>query len=218
MIYQRGTIGTHQWWADLVGDDSYTFENTLPYFERSLNFTPPVAGTRFDNVTLRYDASTLGEGGQPLDVVFPNFEPSFSTYGEAAFVERGMQPIQGFTSGELIGSSWYLDTLQPSTGLRESSETAFLAPMLGKTNLQIYPDTLALKVVFSGTTAAGVLVDSGGVQYLLSASKEVIVSAGAFQSPQLLMVSGVGDSATLSQFGIPVVADRPGVGQNMWVW
>ena len=53
--------------------------------------------------------------------------------------------------------------------------------------------------------------------YTLSARKEVVVSAGAFQSPQLLMVSGIGPLETLTKYGIPIVADRPGVGQNMWV-
>ena len=60
-------------------------------------------------------------------------------------------------------------------------------------------------------------MNTGGKEYILSAKKEVILSAGAFQSPQLLMVSGVGPAATLQKHNIPVVADRAGVGQNMWV-
>ncbi|KAG7009750.1 patulin synthase [Physcia stellaris] len=64
--------------------------------------------------------------------------------------------------------------------------------------------------------ATGVLVNTGGVEYTLSARKEVIVSAGAFRSPQLLMVSGIGPASTLQQLNIPVLSDLPGVGQNMW--
>jgi choline dehydrogenase len=77
---------------------------------------------------------------------------------------------------------------------------------------------MAKKILFSGTTATGVSVlpaGNGTALIQMKARKEVILSAGAFQSPQLLMVSGVGPAATLKQFNIPVVANRPGVGQGM---
>ena len=94
----------------------------------------------------------------------------------------------------------------------------FLRHGLGNPNLVVYDQTLAKKVIFDGNKKAiAVAVDSDGLQYTLSANKEVIVSGGAFQSPQILMVSGVGPAATLQQHGIPVIADRPGVGQNMQV-
>ena len=74
------------------------------------------------------------------------------------------------------------------------------------------------KILFDNDRqASGVVVNSAGSQYTLSANKEVIVSAGAHRSPQLLMVSGVGPKAILDQFQIPVVSELAGVGQNMWV-
>jgi choline dehydrogenase len=75
---------------------------------------------------------------------------------------------------------------------------------------------MALNLLFNGTTAVGVTVVAGGFEYNIMANKEVIISAGPFQSPQLLMVSGIGPKETLGQFNIPVVKDLPGVGQNMW--
>jgi choline dehydrogenase len=74
---------------------------------------------------------------------------------------------------------------------------------------------MAKKILFTKTKATGVQVQSNGATTNLQANKEVIVSAGVFQSPQLLMVSGVGPKATLEKLNIPVVADRPGVGQGM---
>jgi choline dehydrogenase len=95
-------------------------------------------------------------------------------------------------------------------------ETSFLRYALTHTtNLNFYTSTLAKKIVFNGTTAQGVLVNAGWEDFLLTAKKEVIVSAGTIRSPQLLLASGVGPGSDLEALKIPVVADRPGVGQNL---
>ena len=99
---------------------------------------------------------------------------------------------------------------------RDSSETSFLRRGLTYPNYLVYQTTVAKKILFDkNKKAIGVIADTEGKEYTLSATKEVIVTAGVFRSPQLLLVSGVGPPATLQQYGIPVVADRPGVGQNM---
>jgi len=217
MAYHMGTIESYEKWADQVGDDSYTYDGLLPYFQKSLHFTPP-GPSRAANATPNYDEASLGPGGGPLSVTFSNYANAMSSWVEKGFAAIGIKPIQGFTSGALNGSAYVLETIDAADQTRESSETAFLQPALESTSLTVYQSTLAKKVLFdSEKTANGVLVESGGVQYVLSARKEVIVSAGAFQSPQLLMVSGVGPKASLEKHSIPVVADRPGVGQNMWV-
>lgn len=126
--------------------------------------------------------------------------------------------LSGFTSGKLIGSAYVLETINATTQTRDSSETSFLRSQLHNYNLMVYQSTLAKRVLFdSNKTATGVVVDSEGLQYTLSAKREVILSAGAFQSPQLLMVSGVGPKATLEKHSIPIVSKLTGVGQNMWV-
>lgn len=217
MAYHIGTIESYEKWADQVGDDSYTYDGLLPYFQKSLNFTPP-GPSRAANATPSYDEASLGSGGGPLSVTFSNYANAMSSWVEKGFAAIGIKPIQGFTSGALNGSAYVLETINAADQTRESSETAFLQPALESTSLTVYQSTLAKKVLFDlEKTANGVLVESDGVEYTLSARKEVIVSAGAFQSPQLLMVSGVGPKATLQKHNIPVVADRPGVGQNMWV-
>ena len=216
MVYQRSTIGAYQQWAEAVGDDSYTFENWLPYFEKSLNFTGPDMTKRFANSTPEYDTSLLGNGEGPLHVTFSNYAQAFATWIQKGFEQIGIKPRQGFTSGALFGSSYCISTINRDTGVRESSETAFLTPYLDRENLVVYVHSTATKIMMEGNTAVGVELDSGYGIYNLTAKKEVIVSGGALQSPQLLMVSGIGPAATLQGLGIPVIADRPGVGQNMW--
>ena len=215
MAYERSTVQSYQKWADEVGDQSFTFANIAKYFERSTNFTPPDNVKRGANATPQYDLATVGIGG-PVDITFSNYAQGIATWFQKGMQSIGILPINGFTSGKLIGSSWVLGTINHTTGMRESAETAYLQPALGRPNLVVYINTMAMKIVFKDTAATGVLVDSGGLPYALSANKEVIVSAGTFQSPQLLMVSGIGPAATLEKNGVSVTADRPGVGQNMW--
>ena len=151
-------------------------------------------------------------------MTYSNYALAFSSWVQKGFAEIGIYPINGFTSGKLFGSSYALSTIEHSTMTRESSETAFLQPALGNPNLYVYQSTLGKKIIFDAMKrATGVQVNTKGKVYTLSANKEVVLSAGAFQSPQLLLVSGVGPKATLDKHNISVVADRPGVGQNMWV-
>ncbi|MCJ1462395.1 hypothetical protein MMC07_000996 [Pseudocyphellaria aurata] len=217
MTYQRGTVGSYKEWADQVGDNDYTWEKFLPYFEKSLTFTPPDQSKRAANSTPQYDSSVLGNGKGPLPVTYPNYAQAFSSWAQKAFSEIDIHPINGFLSGKLFGSSYGLATIEHSSMTRASSETAFLEPALGNPNLYVFQSTLGKRIIFDANKrATGVQVDTAGKVYNLSARKEVILSAGAFQSPQLLMVSGVGPKQTLAKHNIPVVADLPGVGQNMW--
>ena len=215
MAYQRPTTDALTRWATEVGDDSYTFKNFLPYYQKSLNFTPPDNKKRGQNATPAYDEASLGTG-QPLDITFSNYAQAFSTWAIEGLKALGIMPINGFTSGKLIGQSWVIGTLNHTIGSRESSETAFLEPALSRGNLVTYVNTMGKKVTFTGKKATGVVVETMGYTYNLAATSEVVISAGTFQSPQMLMVSGIGPAATLRQHGIEIIADRPGVGQNMW--
>lgn len=216
MAYQRGTKASYQLWADLVDDQSYIFENFLPYFEKSLHFTPANIELRGANATVEYDPTVLGNGEGPLSVTYPHYAQAFATWARGAFVEIGIEATNGFQSGELLGQSYGLYTINATTMHRESSETSFLRRALAYPNFLVFQHTMANKILFDDSKKAiAVLTDTQGYAFTLSARKEIILSAGAFQSPQLLMVSGVGPAATLQEYGIPIIADRPGVGQNM---
>ena len=217
MVYQRGSVGSYQNWADAVGDQSYAWKNFLPYFQKSVTFTPPDTSLRFANSTPQYDAEAAAGGNKgPLSVTFSHYAQAFGTWATKGFQQIGIPEIRGFLSGELIGQSVSTFTINATTMQRDSSETSFLAQGLKNPALKVHPLTLAKQILFDANKkATGVRVDTAGVSYILSASKEVIVSAGTFNSPQLLMVSGVGPAATLQGLKIPVVADRPAVGQGM---
>lgn len=161
--------------------------------------------------------------GGPLHVSYSNYADAFGSWAQKAFIGVGMKLISSLNAGVLMGSSFSTLTIDPRNGYRSSSESSFLQAALQNGTAPItFKNSLARKILFNGTTATGVLVTTAGaygipdLNYTLTARKEVIVSAGVFQSPQLLMVSGIGPRATLQQYGISVLSDLAGVGQNMW--
>ncbi|KAF7618608.1 putative glucose-methanol-choline oxidoreductase [Aspergillus flavus] len=215
MIYQRPTRGAMERWATAVGDSSYTFDRVLPYFKRSVQFTPPNQLTRFPNSTPSFDPAAYDPQGGPLHASYSNYAMPFSSWMRLAMNALGIRDRDEFNLGSLLGAQYCTSTIRPRDQKRSSSESSFLEtkPPL----LTTYTYVLAKKILFdSQKRATGVLAKSKLGEFRLHADKEVIVSAGAFQSPQLLMVSGIGPAKTLEDHGIPVLADRPGVGQNMW--
>lgn len=199
----------------MVNDTSYNFDELLPYFKKSTSFTPPDMSKRFANSTAKYTTDSYGTGG-PVDVSFANYATPLSTWLSKGFAGVGMPEADDFNSGTLNGYQWCASTIRNSDATRSSSQ-AFVDSARGNRNLKVYINTMARKVLFDeNKTAIGVEVESTGITYKIHASKEVILSAGTFQSPQMLMVSGVGPKATLEEYNIEVLADRPGVGQNMW--
>jgi choline dehydrogenase len=219
LIYHRSTVGAFQNWADQVNDQSYTFPKLLPYFEKSINFTPPNNDLRFRNATPSYSNSSLGSRYGTVGVTFPNWAYAFPSWATKAFTQMGIKLLaEGFLNGKLLGQAYAMFTIDATTMFRSSSETAFLQQILAldTPEFALYPLTMGKRILFDGNkTATGVVVDSDGATYTLSARKEVILSSGFIGSPQLLQVSGLGPSALLQSLDIPVVADLPGVGANM---
>ncbi len=158
----------------------------------------------------------MGNGSGPLSVTFSHHVQAFATWATKGLLELGFNIIPGFQSGRLLGQSYSMFTINATTMTRDSSATSFLQRSLASDNYFLYPWTMAKRVVFDGgRTARGVVVNTAGAEYYLAARKEIILSAGVFGSPQLLLVSGVGPARILRPLRIPVVADRPGVGQGM---
>ncbi|KAF1925621.1 GMC oxidoreductase [Didymella exigua CBS 183.55] len=217
MIYQRGDRGSYQRWADQVGDSSYTFDSLLPYFKKSVKFTPPNTRMRAANASAEFVASAFDASGGPLDVSYANYAGPFSSYMEGGMNGIGIPTRDDFNSGDLLGSQYCSSTITPSNQKRASSQTTFLEAAKSRPNLKVYSLTQAKKIIFdSNKRATGVQIPGFfGASSVLSARKEVILSAGTFQSPQLLMVSGIGPADQLNKYSIPIVAERRGVGKNM---
>ncbi|KAJ5970945.1 Glucose-methanol-choline oxidoreductase [Penicillium vulpinum] len=223
MLYQRPTIDSMQRWADEVDDQSYTFERLLPYFKKSVHYTPPNQAL-YGNSTNSQTPDAFSPTGGPLEVSFSNAVHAFGTWCQKAFLALGMKQIDGFNSGGLLGSAFVTYTIDPRNAHRSSSESSFLQTVLSKgVGPTVYKNTMAQKILFDRDDkhATGVQVSTGGtfgtrsVNFTLHARTEVIISAGAFQSPQLLMVSGIGPCDHLRSFNIPCIKNLPGVGQNM---
>ncbi len=215
-------MGSYKKWADEVDDQSYTFENLLPYFKKSVHYTPPNQAL-YTNSSITESSTAHRPRGGPLQVSFGNFVDPFGTWVQRAFKAVGLKQIEGFNYGKLFGSAYATLTIDPRNGHRSSSESSFFQEAVREgASLYVYKNTLAERIVFDAdNTATGVEVSTAGtdgvpsVKYTLTARKEVIVSAGAFQSPQLLMVSGIGPRSTLEQYGIRCRKHLPGVGQNL---
>ncbi|KAL1640490.1 hypothetical protein SLS58_006840 [Diplodia intermedia] len=187
---------------DLVGDDSYTYQNLEPYFQRAVTFTPPNNEKRGANVTSQYDPSAFATTGGPVQVGYTNYVSPFSTWLEKALLAVGLKKTAGFSNGQLLGTHYTQTTIRASDQTRSASD-AYIKNALANPNLAVYTHTLAQRILFNANnTATGVAVESGGLTSTIHASAEVILAAGAFQSPQLLMVSGVGPRSTLETRGI----------------
>lgn len=215
MAWASTCKGAFKRWADVVGDQSYTYENVAKYYKKAMNFTPYDGETRFANSTPSYNPALVAEGG-PLDISYPAYAYGWTSWVAVALEGIGIKNTDSFINGALNGSAWHISTVNHTTGFRASADRAYLRPYLHRPNLAVFNGTLGERIIFDDDkVATGVEVTTGNTSYTLNATREVIVAGGVFQSPQLLQVSGVGPAALLHEHGIPVVADRPGVGQNL---
>lgn len=217
MIYNRATKGTYKRWADEVGDASYEWESFRGYFDKSVTFHHADTTKRLANSTPSEDPAGSRATSGPVQLSYANYVLPFTSWAMKAVAAMGMSPLAGYIDGDLIGSGWATQTTDPKTMIRDSSETAYLRPVLERPNLVLYHSTMALKILFDGTKAVGISCQTRNETYKLTARNEVVLSAGAIQSPQLLMVSGIGPAETLKKFEIPVVVDAPGVGSGLEV-
>jgi choline dehydrogenase len=224
MVHHRGSTASYQKWADAVDDQSYTLDNLTPYFKRAVTFTPP-EGRSLDNVTTNYDASDFSSSGGPVQVGYGQWLTVGGTWLQKAFETMGMKETTGFNQGNLLGYHFSQSTIRASDQTRSSSVSYVHAVKRGSATskkLKVFTHTQARRVTFSKSSgrpkATGVEVTAllGLSNYKLTARKEVILAAGTFQSPQLLMLSGIGPTDELAEHGISQIVSAPGVGQNMW--
>lgn len=215
MLYQRGSAESYGKWADAVDDNSYSWANFDPYFKKSVAFRPP-SNSRAPNATAQYNPSAFDASGGPLEVGYPKYAQPFSSWLESSLNEIGIPTVQDLNSGKLLGCQ-YSAAIISSSMQRETSKSSFLKMATGRPNLTIIQNALAKRILFNEERrATGVLYKGAlGMTYTARATREVVVSAGAFQLPQLLLVNGVGPAAMLGRFGIPIITDRRGVGQGM---
>lgn len=198
MIYQRGAPADYDQWAAL-GNHGWGYADLLPLFKKMMHQE-------------RGASAAHGVDG-PLNVAdLQDPNPLAQTLLKAA-VAAGYPLKNDFNDGDQIGFGLYQVTQK--NGERSSAATAYLHPALSRPNLTAIPYAFVTKLNFEGNRCIGATYIKDGKIIDAVAEQEVILSAGAINSPHLLLLSGVGPAEQLSQHGIGVVADLPGVGENL---
>ena len=198
-IFLRGIPEDYDDWASW-GNDEWSFEKSLPYFrklETDTNYSDDFHGSDGPIICHRFQPETWHESSK-------SFYQSCLDYGFPDCPDHNAPDSTG------VGPT----PLNNPNGIRWSTNLGYLMMSRHRLNLTIKANCLVHKILFEGKQAVGVDVESGGERFEVRGN-EIILSAGAIGSPQILMLSGVGPAEHLTELNIPVVLDSPGVGQNL---
>jgi choline dehydrogenase-like flavoprotein len=198
MAYVRGNRADYDRWASR-GLPDWSYEKVLPYFRKQESWEG--GGSHF-----------RGDGG-PLATRKARYQDPLVDAYLAGAVDMGYTLNDDYNGAQQDGFSRMQMTVR--NGHRESAATGYLHPVLKRTNLVVRTGSLVSRVVFDGTRATGVEYVRNGERCAATAEREVILSGGTINSPQLLMLSGIGDPDELAQHGIAVKVALPGVGKNL---
>jgi choline dehydrogenase len=199
MIYIRGNPADYDGWQTQHGAIGWGYQDVLPYFlraERNARLGPPLHGV---------------DG--PLHVQDPVYLHILNELWVASAAAWGLPVNDDFNGSHQIGVGPF--QLSQDHGRRYSAADAYLGPALQRANLTVHTGALAHRVVLEGGRAVGVLYEHGGRQVSARAEQEVLLSGGSINSPQLLMLSGIGPAEHLRAHGIEVAVDLAGVGANL---
>ena len=199
MIYIRGSRHDYDEWATLTGDESWSYANVLPYFLRSE-----------DNA--RGESSYHGTGG-PLHVEEQRSPHPWTRAFLSDVAAAGHAPNADFNGAQQDGSGLYQVTQK--RGQRWSTAVGFLRPAMHRPGLTVTTHALTTRVLVGAGRAVGVEYRHDGATSTAYADAEVLLCGGAINSPQLLMLSGIGPSPHLRDVGVDVVHDLPGVGEGV---
>jgi choline dehydrogenase len=199
MIYMRGHREDYDNWAKM-GNKGWSYDEVLPYFKKSEN-------------QQAFKDEFHGQGGllNVRNQIIPNV---LSEKMLEAAQSLGYPITPDFNGAEQEGFGMHQTNIDQK-GRRHSTSKAFLAPVMHRPNLKVMTHCLAHKILFEGKKAVGVQFEQGGQVKTEKVNSEVLLCAGAFQSPHILMLSGIGRGQDLQKFDIPVLHDLQGVGQGM---
>ncbi|HEY2179204.1 MAG TPA: GMC family oxidoreductase N-terminal domain-containing protein [Caulobacteraceae bacterium] len=199
MVWSRGMARDYDGWGE-HGAKGWAFGDVLPTFKAQEDWEGGANEWR-------------GVGG-PIHIRRPH-DPHPTARAVIAAAEQMGLPILDDMNGPMRDGAGYLNMNIARDGTRISAAVAFLHPSLGRANLTLLLNTNVTRVVFDGDRAGGVEIADGDTLRRVSATREVILSAGTIHTAQLLMLSGVGEAAALRRLGIAPVADLRGVGRNL---
>ncbi|KAF5349530.1 hypothetical protein D9756_008823 [Leucocoprinus leucothites] len=218
MFYTRGSKDDYDRWARITGDSGWSWDELLPYFKKNERWSPPAEPR---NTTGQFDPSVHGFNGSTFTSLYSHVQDiDARVISAAAELGDGYEYNIDMNSGDSLGTTWYQGTI--GDGERSSAATSYLTDdVLDRSNLHVVLHTIATRLVASNGSSPDVpafkqveLTGNGG-QSIVSASKEVILSAGAIGSPHILLNSGIGDSKDLESVGVNPIVDLPSVGKNL---
>lgn len=199
MVYTRGNRQDYDNWVAL-GNPSWSYNEVLPLFKRA------------ENSECFGDTDYHGTGG-PLNVCYLRSPSTINQAFLDACVEQGLPRTTDYNGASQFGCAPAQVTQKD--GERCSAAKAYITPHLARPNLTVITQAHTQRILLEGKRAVGAEYRQGDLTAQVRARREVILSGGAYGSPQLLMLSGIGPAHHLQQHGIPVVHDLPGVGQNL---
>jgi choline dehydrogenase len=200
MIYVRGQAQDYDDWAE-AGNKGWSYRDVLPYFRKLESH--PLGNTEYHGANGPIGISPMKDAAHPICHVFIK-----------GCEQAGYRRSDDFNGAQFEGAGIY--DVNTRNGQRSSSSFEYLHPVLNRKNLTVEREVLVTQVLFDAKRrATGVVVKQNGSARQFTASREVILSAGAVDTPKLLQLSGVGDSALLAEHRIPLVHHLPAVGQNL---
>jgi choline dehydrogenase len=198
LIFIRGQKEDYDGWKSL-GNSGWGWDDVLPYFKKAEGNDR--LGEPLHSKTGPLKASSI-----------PKKHPLVESFIKSA-VNLGVPETDDFNNLTQEGVGYY--QLSTHKGLRCSTAVAYLNPVKQRSNLTILTDSQVMRIIFEGRRAVAIELMRDGQKHVIRANKEIILSAGALQSPQLLQLSGIGPAALLREFNIPIIHDLPGVGENL---
>ncbi len=198
MAYVRGNRGDYDRWA-ANGLTDWSYDKVLPYFRKQ--------------ETWEGGADEYRGGSGPLSTQFCKYKDELIEAFAEASKQAGYPQTPDYNGAQQEGFGRLQMTI--GKGRRSSTASAYLRPVLKRPNLKVLTGTLATKILFDGRRASGIAITRRGQTQTITAAKEVLLASGVINSPQLLMLSGIGEHQQLAEHGIETFVDMPAVGANL---
>ncbi|KAH0435646.1 choline dehydrogenase [Colletotrichum camelliae] len=212
MAWDRGSVADYDAW-EALGNPGWGWNNMLKYFRKSSTFAPP---SQEYVVKYGYDWNRDAYGDGPIKVGFPSWQwPEADLQARAWAEDIKVSKLKDGSDGDNVGIAWLSQNSGGKNATRSTSETAYFNPASDRSNLHLLIRHYGGTIKFEGNVTAGIDVASrDGTRTRFVRSRNVILAAGAVNTPRILQLSGIGPSKLLKGLGINVTVDSPGVGAN----
>ncbi|KAI0379673.1 GMC oxidoreductase [Hypomontagnella monticulosa] len=212
MAWVRGSAIDYDSWENL-GNPGWGWDTLIKYFRKSSRFSPPAA-KYVEQYGYEWSRDAYGDG--PIHVGYPSWQwPAAALQARAWVDDLNASVLIDGADGDNVGIAWLPQNSDGVESTRSTSETAYYSPASGRPNLHLLVRHYGANVEFQGNVTIGVQVvsrDRGDSRFV--SSENVVLAAGAVNTPRLLQLSGIGPASLLEKFGVDVVVDNPGVGAN----